>query len=149
MKSFMSILILFVCGFVFAQAPIVDDLNAFQGEWKNVVTDENGNNLTPDELAVEGRTLFIQGNKFRMERFKNGKFGFHSGNFRLDTKNNFFDMDEPGNPDLIYTGLYEVDGDTLKLCYRIYMKGNPPKERPTKVGIEEQPVLYYEYRRVK
>ena len=124
------------------------DLKAFQGEWKNVVTEEGGKRLPAADQRRENRTLFIKGNTFRMERVKNGKFGFHEGKFTLDSENKFFDMEEPGG--LAYVGIYTITGDTLKLCYRVFMKGSPPHERPTDFkGIGDKAPLNYEYKKVK
>lgn len=124
------------------------DLKAMQGEWKNVLTEEKGKRLEPGEQRRENRTVFIKGTAFRMERVKGGQFGAHEGTFRLDPENKFFDMQEPGG--LTYVGIYEVNADTLKLCYRISTKGTPPKERPTEFkGTGENAPLNYEYKRVK
>jgi uncharacterized protein (TIGR03067 family) len=124
------------------------DLKAFQGEWKNAVTEEGGKRLPAADQRRENRTLFIKGNTFRMERVKNGNFGFHEGKFSLDPENKFFDMEEPGG--LTYVGIYRVTGDTLKLCYRVFMKGSPPHERPTDFkGIGDKAPLNYEYKKVK
>jgi uncharacterized protein (TIGR03067 family) len=124
------------------------DLKAFQGEWKNTLTEEGGKTLSPAEQRRENRTLFIKGNTFRMERVKNGNFGAHEGTFTLDPEKKFFDMQEPKG--LTYVGIYSLDGDTLKLCYNVFMKGTPPKGRPTTFkGIGENAPLNYEYKKVK
>ena len=83
-----------------------------------------------------------------MERVKNGKFGAHEGQFTLDPEKHFFDMQEPGG--LTYVGIYELKGDTLKLCYRLHMKGNAPNPRPTefKMSGDEPAVFNYEYKKV-
>jgi uncharacterized protein (TIGR03067 family) len=124
------------------------DLKAMQGEWKNVFTEEGGKKLEPGEVRRINRTLFIKGDVLRMERVLNDKFGFHEGRFRLDPEKHFFDLEEPGG--LTWTGIYELKGDSLKLCYQVFKKGTPPKERPTEFnGVGEKAPLNYEYKRVK
>jgi uncharacterized protein (TIGR03067 family) len=124
------------------------DLKAMEGEWKNVFTEEGGKKLEPGEVRRINRTLFIKGDVLRMERVLNDKFGFHEGRFRLDPEKHFFDLEEPGG--LTWTGIYELKGDSLKLCYRVFKKGTPPKERPTEFnGVGEKAPLNYEYKRVQ
>lgn len=124
------------------------DLKTMQGEWRNVFTEEGGRRLEPGEVRRINRTLFIKGDVLRMERVLNDKFGFHEGRFRLDPEKHFFDLEEPGG--LTWTGIYELKGDSLKLCYRVFKKGTPPKERPTEFnGIGDKAPYNYEYKRVK
>ncbi len=124
------------------------DLKAFQGEWKNTLTEEKGVRLPAAEQRRENRTLLITGNTFRMERVRNGKFGAHEGKFTLDPEKHFFDMQEPGG--LTYVGIYELKGDTLKLCYRLHGKNAPASPRPTefKTSGDDPPVFNYEYKKV-
>jgi len=126
-----------------------DDLQNMQGEWRNTLTAEYGKKLGDEEQKKENRTVFIKGNNFRMERFKNGKFGFHEGVFKIDPEKHFFDLEEPSGQTCV--GIYSLDGDTLKFCYRIYQKGNAPAERPTEFkSTPERPSAHlYEYKKVK
>lgn len=123
------------------------DVKALQGEWKNTYTEEGGKRLEPADLRRINRTLLIKGDSLRMERVLNDKFGFHEGEFRIDPDKRLFDLEEPSG--LIWVGIYELRGDKLKLCYRVFKKGTPPKERPAEFsGIGENAPLNYEYKRV-
>ena len=125
-------------------------MDAIQGEWKCTFAQEGPDVMPATQLREEGRRLLVKDRTLRMERTKDGAFGFHEGTFSLEPANNFFNLTETAGH-LYWIGVYDLKGDTLKLCYRCYIKGQPAPPRPQEFrGSGPKPfALYYEYQRVK
>ncbi len=104
------------------------DLEKMQGTWVMTVLEIDGK-LVPEE-KLKDTTLVIKGDKYTTT--VKGKS--HEATFTLDPakKPKAIDMtmaDGP-NKDKVHRGIYELDGDTLRLC-----RGQQPdRERPAEFG---------------
>jgi uncharacterized protein (TIGR03067 family) len=116
-----------------AAAPAGDkdagDLDKLQGDWvtKSFVMD--GGPL-PKEKQFPDRLMTIKGDAF--SEFRNGKVAVR-GTIKVDTSKTPKWLDatfkEGGPVGETIEGIYELDGDSLKVCI-----GTPETDRPTKFG---------------
>jgi len=124
-----STLILILCaGFL----PTIDgsdadagkkDLEKMQGDWALASFVMDGAKLSDDEAQSLFRT--VKGDQYTVFLFDKAIF---KGTFKIDAskKPKTIDAFAPGMPDKPILGIYEIDGDTLKIC-----SAPPGKERPT------------------
>ena len=128
-------------------------LKAMQGEWRCIEGEENG--VVQDKTTVkkENRRITIKGNSLTMERIQGGKLGTYTGKFEIDSSNGYFDWigkREPGNDTVEFIGIYKLDGDTLKLCYRYQIDDMAKRPKSFKTSSPTRPGLahvYYKYKR--
>ncbi len=108
-----------------------DVMNAIQGVWQSVAGEEIGRVLDDGEAQRQHRRVTIKGNSFVMERTYAGAFGTYNGTFTLDASDSHFDWTgtRPGGAPITLVGIYELNGDTLRLCYRYQERGRA--RRPT------------------
>lgn len=108
--------------------PIQKDLASLQGTW--IMTELEVNGQTVPEEKIKGTTLTIRDDKYIVKVKKST----HETTFKIDpTKTpRAIDMFFPDGPNLpkLSKGVYELDGDTFKLC-RHQMPG---EDRPTQIG---------------
>jgi uncharacterized protein (TIGR03067 family) len=102
-----------------------DELAKMKGTWTLTAGERGGKPAPPDKIqefkiAIEGKKITIT---------VSGKS--HSGTFAIDPgkKPKHFDLTLDAKTGL---GIYELDGDTLKLLY-----DEPLKERPTEMKTKE------------
>jgi uncharacterized protein (TIGR03067 family) len=97
------------------------DLKKLQGEWVAIAMEENGEKRPEDGLKKVKLTL--KGDQWTFQR----EDDMLSGTIKLDAtkKPKNSDATVEGSGDTVL-GIYEIDGDTWKLCY-----SNPGGERPT------------------
>ena len=74
--------------------------------------------------------MFIYGNCLRLEGSNDGELGWWGGDITLDPARRPKEMDakEPSmNPKVarVYQGIYQLDGDTLKICMAVDVKERP------------------------
>jgi uncharacterized protein (TIGR03067 family) len=104
------------------------ELEALQGTWVMAELEVNGERV-PDE-KIKGTTLTVRGDKYIVK--VKGKA--HETTIKLDPsqKPRAIDMYFPDGPELprLSKGVYELDGDTFKLC-RNQATG---EDRPVQIG---------------
>ena len=134
-----------------AAPPQAVTLDAFRGEWKATLSDEFGVRMPDSELAQQDRRLLIDGPAFSMERTKDNQRGSYQGRFRFSPNTKAFDWKGtgPNGAAMEWVGIYDLAGDTLKLCYR-QKRGTDAPQRPTvfRSDDEKPAALNYEYRRI-
>ncbi len=121
-----------------------DDLKKFQGTWECVSMEREGDEIPADHLKGTSvvyeddlATLYRDGDLFRrsiitLDPSKSPK--------RINT----WDLAGPYADDSV-PGIYEIDGDTLKLCF-----SRPKVARPTEFTTKKEPgFLYVVYKRKK
>lgn len=114
-----------------ADAPAGDgkkDLERMQGDWACDSYAADGMKLPDDDAQAYFRT--IRGDTYTVARFKKvlGK-----GTFKLDASKTPKAIDAlPAGRDKPLLGIYEFDGEKMKLCF-----AGPDKERPTAFTSEE------------
>ena len=133
--------------------PLSRDMKAFQGEWEAVGAEFGGEPL--DRIAVRrlNRLIRIKGNSFHEERLHDGKTVGVDGKFEINPKTKAFDFVGKvtgTNNAFEYVGMYEFDGDTLKLCCRANEDGNASRPKQFKSDTQKPNWShYYVYKRLK
>ncbi len=128
-------------------APSADGMKIIQGEWK-CVSFVSG--LERKAVNIEGhdRRVTIKGNSLTLARTHDGVRGILTGKFEIDASKMQFDFtgryekpEERKGEVAVWIGIYELDGDTLKLCYRVNKDGTA--RRPHNLQ-EAQPDIHLE-----
>jgi uncharacterized protein (TIGR03067 family) len=123
-----------------AQKDSAKDADKLQGSWSSTTVVTEGVAVPADQLKKAPRTLVVQGDQFTLKSGENKLVGA----FRLDPTKS------PRTVDLVLTegpdkgrtvqGIYELDGDHLRVCYDPTGKSRPAdfstKDRPGCVTIE-------------
>jgi uncharacterized protein (TIGR03067 family) len=118
------------------------DMDALQGKWQLVSLERDGKSVDVPKDAVR----VVKGDKYTI----NPRPGVTiEGTFKIDptTKPKQVDATASAGPNKGKTmmGIYEIDGDTLKICYAL-----PGKDRPTEFGSKEgSGWIYAEHKKVK
>lgn len=111
------------------------DKERFQGTWQCVSVSGGGETIKVEDFGQNGLpgTVKFDGDKLLSRDFNSdGKVVETKGSFKLDPSR------KPKEIDLIYDpeakvksarGIYELEGDSLRLCF----PGSPDKDRPTKL----------------
>ena len=104
----------------------------FTGTWKFVSLEVDGVNVGIE--AVKEARLIIKGNEFSMKSPE----GTHKGTYKVDLSK------KPKQIDIVFTegpekdktllGIYELDGDTYKVCIAMENNKNRPMEFASKPG---------------
>ncbi len=121
-----------------------DDLKKLEGTWDRVYMELEGEVLPPD--TIEGWAAMYEGDHLMLRI--HGKAYRESivtlDPSRLPRAMNSWDLDGPAADETV-PGIYEIDGDTCKVCFA--KPGHKrPKEFTTKSGTG---FLYCEYKRKK
>jgi uncharacterized protein (TIGR03067 family) len=124
--------------------------NQLQGTWVCVAEGVGGKALTRAEIKSKNRRLTIVDGKFKMTRVVNEKRGTYQGLFDVKPALPFGEFDfigkGPAGQYIERIGIYQLDGDTFRLCYGDPNGKNP--ERPNELeatpgGSRE----YFEFKR--
>ncbi len=107
------------------------DKKSIEGVWKVIVEQEFGNELSKEEMRRRNRHITFKGNTLSCDRVSDGALGTYAGTFNLDPKTKAFTFTGKGpqGKPLEWIGIYQLDGDTLTLCYRI-KRGDTSVTRP-------------------
>jgi uncharacterized protein (TIGR03067 family) len=120
------------------------ELKALQGTWKVVAAEQDGDPLD----RIVGGTLVIKANNFAIKTAGGTEL---KGDLILDPAKkpkhvNLAHQDGPLK-DKTWQGIYELKGDTLKLCYA---EADSEKERPTEFKtLKKSRLLLVELKREK
>lgn len=137
-------LALIVACFLDGAGPGGDDLARLQGAWELVAMEREGETVPADDL--KGSTVTYAGNRVTL---KAGDKVRRRGIVTLDPTRkpramNTWDLDGPYE-DQTVPGIYELEGDTLKLAF-----SRPGQERPTKFTSKDGgAILFCVYKRKK
>ncbi len=127
-----------------------DDLARWQGTWRCVAEHSRGKRLTEDELKQRGTLMRIEGNRREVERTLDGRFSRYGGTFQLNPakmpKEFDYDDDQGQGPRNHHRGVYEFDGERLRLIYR-HAQGSVPQRAGWK-DIGQPGVVWFEFERV-
>jgi uncharacterized protein (TIGR03067 family) len=127
------------------QEAVQKELKKFEGTWVMVAAERNG--VKAPEDAVKTVRVIIKGDKFTIKEGDNTI----EGTIVLDPSKNprAYAASATENGKKISTvGIYEFDGDTLKVCYTPEGEERP-KEFSTKGGTDEHPIMLGVYKREK
>ena len=127
------------------QEVVQKELKKFEGTWV-IASMERNRERAPKE-ALKGIRLIIKGDKFAI---KDGNMTLE-GTFKVDPSQKPKVLDATATEDgkkETTVGIYEFDGDTLKVCYTPE-GGERPKEFSTKAGTNEHPIMLDVYEREK
>ncbi len=110
-------------------------MTAIQGEWKCIAGEAIGKILVKNVVKKQDRRITIKGNSYTMKRTENGTRRAQTGKFEIDAVSGHFGFigKEQSGAAREIIGIYELDGDTLKLCYRY--KINDDCVGPTKLNL--------------
>jgi len=121
-----------------------EDDKKFEGTWKVAVM-EIGGNKAPTE-AFENMTFTFTGKKYVQ---KSGDNVVEAGTQDLDPSKSPKYMDvtvtEGETKDKKQLAIYEIDGDTCKICFAQH----DSKDRPTKYDTKDTDNMYFELKRKK
>ncbi|MFL5240837.1 MAG: TIGR03067 domain-containing protein [Gemmataceae bacterium] len=127
------LLVVSVMGLVGAAEPTTEDaakkeLEKLQGTWTMAALEVDGKPVPEEKL--KSSTLTIKGEKYIIKV----KDDTHETIIKLDPKKKPKEIDmtftEGANKDKVLKGIYELDGDTFKICRALL----PDKDRPTEFG---------------
>jgi uncharacterized protein (TIGR03067 family) len=127
-----------------ADDPAQDDLDKLQGTWQLVAMEVEGHEVPAEELG--GRTAEYRGNRLLLRA---GDAVRRRGLVTLDPSRNpkavnTWDQDGPFE-DQTVPGIYELDGETLKVCF-----ARPGEPRPKEFGTKgDNGFLYCVYKKSK
>jgi len=127
---------------IIAGDPPMSDLDRLQGTWVLVAMEREGESVPAEDLK-DGNAVYEQNNITLRE----GERVRRRGIVTLDASRkpkaiNTWDRDGPYE-DQTVPGIYELDGDTLRLCF-----GRPGSERPKEFTTKTPPgVLFCTYKR--
>ncbi len=113
------------------------DHEKFQGTWTVVSAELNGEKL--DEAITKGLKFIVKGDKFDVEGPEEVKKEYAKGTFKMEAGTTPKTIDiKVGEGDMkgeTKEGIYELDGDNMKLCAKMVGKDRP-SEFATKAGSE-------------
>jgi uncharacterized protein (TIGR03067 family) len=121
-----------------------DDLKKFQGTWECVSMEREGDEIPPEQL--KGSSVVYEDDMATL--YRDGEF-FRRGIITLDPSKtpkriNTWDLGGPYADESV-PGIYEIDGDTLKICF-----SRPKAARPTEFTTKKEPgFLVCVYKRKK
>ncbi len=120
-------------------------IKLIQGEWACIAMEEIGIKANQATIKQENRRVTITGTSFTMRRVKNGALGTHAGTFEIDASKGHFDF---VGQDEEWTGIFELNGDILKLCYRYKKNQNCLRPKDFKTDKERPNIsVFYTYKR--
>jgi uncharacterized protein (TIGR03067 family) len=128
-----------------AGADVKKEMKTLEGTWVRVSAETNGKEA-PKE-ATKGITMTFAGDKFSSKMADTGRV--IEGTFRIDPSKSPKEYDATASParkELTTIGIYQFDGDRLKVCYTPE-GGKRPKEFSTKAGTDDHPVYLEVYKR--
>ena len=104
------------------------DLKTMQGKW---LCEESGKVIDKKVVKGQDQRLSIRGGNFMMTRLYAEKIGAYSGKFEIDAMTGHFDFigKGPTGKPVQWIGIYELERDSLKLCFRYQVEGKVT--RPT------------------
>lgn len=93
------------------------ELAKFQGTWRVVAVEENGAALPDDKLREANGTVTIEGDKHTL-KYNGQLVGTVTITIDPTAKPRRYDMTIPEGPEKgkVQLGIYELDGETWKLC---------------------------------
>jgi uncharacterized protein (TIGR03067 family) len=137
-----------------ARAPVIPvnedkvDKEKAQGEWILVGREKDGKSREIAEDSVFYQKLKVEGNKFHIFQYDSRNPVVLNGTFDIDSAKKLktidFTLKDNGFGRKVWKGLYELDGDTWKIC--IAANENIPRPREFKSQFD---VIVYTYERVK
>lgn len=126
-------------------------LKELQGEWLTVEAEENKNELEKSIVRRQNRRVTVKGSSWTMERVVNDKIGVYKGKFDIDPKKKSFDWigKGPMGNAVEWIGIYELNGDTLKVCYRYNNDGTAKRPKDFSTSDWEKPnaLVFYTLKR--
>ena len=142
-RNAFAIALLTISTLTFARVAWADDLKAMEGTWKVESAEAGGKKLDSEDLKeIEVK---ITGERYTV-RIKDK---LDAGTLKLDETKTPKAMDatdtEGDDVGKVVKAIYELSGDTLKVCYTLD-GGERPTEMATKEG---SPVLMFIYKREK
>jgi uncharacterized protein (TIGR03067 family) len=123
------------------------DLHAMEGTWKVVVHEADGNKTTEEDIKKdEDKRLIVKAGKYSIYF---GKERVGAGKIKLDAtktpKQVDVTHDEGPGKGMAMSGIYEIKGDTMRVCFAPPGKDRP-KEFRTQAGSGQ---MLLGYKRIK
>lgn len=114
-----------------------DDRKKLQGAWNVVSGEKSGTAVTEEKIKEARIQLVISGDNFTLKTARDPK-GF-TGTIKLDATKSPRQIDMTFGADKkVAIGVYELEGDTLKICYG----QERPNEFKTKPKVDQRLHVY-------
>jgi uncharacterized protein (TIGR03067 family) len=124
------------------------DMEQLQGTWMTVFDEHQGRPLPPERVKGSGLRVAFRGNEVRLLR---GDTAVAEGYFLLDPgaqpKAINLTVRTSAGGFLTLRGIYELTGDTLRLCTAPAPAQPRPREFKTRPGVDEELSIYQRERR--
>jgi uncharacterized protein (TIGR03067 family) len=113
----------------------VSHSGSLQGEWLMVSEEANGVTVS----ITQERRIIITGDDFVMSGTPDGRHPTYVGKIKINEATRTFDFDGKGpfGTTQVFKGIYELDGDTLRMCYAYI--DEKAFERPTRIRSYQVP----------
>jgi uncharacterized protein (TIGR03067 family) len=129
-----------------------EKMKAMQGTWICISSEEGGTKFDAAAVKEQDRQLVVTGNNYAPSRTYAKIRGTFEGKFEIDAKKRHFDFvgKGPGGKHVETTGIFEVNADTLKLCYRHNLSGKAQRPNEFKSDTAQPDTsVFFEFKRAK
>ncbi len=124
----MLLLLAFVPAERHLRDPLKDDIERLQGAWV-LVGVEREQPITPDKML--NNQVLITGDEYKRFTLEDPPVLVRTFRLMPETQPRSIDLiaKNPGGQDFVFKGIYEINGNTFRLCFALYGHDRPKEFR--------------------